>query len=339
MTFRPEHRLNVSPYYSICLTRRQHQQAVITKIKPRGENSRLRNRRDIDSIKSLMWYAESAFAVAGLHQLEDAACTLLQELRRHGPGGPPLTRLLDNLYGRVWETTFNAALVDDMPPKVIESAHTVRDEFAQVVKQLSVDLGRIVHEKFVNLVKDRLPRLWSDKDDRLQKFIHLDSPTREQFVDFLRMPTTTGHEANGDYFVALTLFDVFKEASPNHFHWIQAASSRYRNEILPLKGETKFREPSNERRVGSGITLAHQFPTSFEQASMRVALNRVWDLDVSRESDVVSVNMLSLNRGVSYGTGISDYTHLFASFFSRYQGQKGPRHLARNPGDSHILGA
>ncbi len=138
-----------------------YQRVVISQIKQRGENSRLCNRMDMDSIKSLLSSAESDFAAMGLDRLEKESRTLLKELTEHGPEGPPLTRLLDNVYGRVWETELNSALVNDMPPKVLESARTMRGEFAKVVTQLPDELISVVCEESASislLGNDRLSK-------------------------------------------------------------------------------------------------------------------------------------------------------------------------------------
>jgi len=286
---------------------------IIKQIKNHGEDSRLHNRMEIDSIKSLLELAEGEFASVGLEQLQINASSLLKELKSHGLNGPPLARLHDNIYGRVWESAINAALVDDMPPMVLESVRILQNEFAQVIDRIPDHLEHIICENIFNSLAAESSRSWLDKDSRLRNFMKLTNPNRQDLLNIFSGAVTNGQEANIVFFMGMKLFLAFQDAAPGYFSWTPV-KAWYEQEIVPIKGDIKFTEVASGNWVGSGITLAHQPPIDDAPASMRPVVNRVWDLDAGREAGTTSPNMLALHCGLPYCTGISGCTFLYARF-------------------------
>ncbi|TKA52784.1 hypothetical protein B0A55_12854 [Friedmanniomyces simplex] len=291
------------------------QRVVMSNIIRRGELNRLCCKMDSDTIKTYLEDAEGMLATVRHRQLQRTASNLLGDLRSHGPEGPPLTRLLDNVYGRVWETYLNAALVENIPPKVLEASRAMREGMAGLLRQVPDDMKPQVESQFVTSMREKLPRPWLAHDQRLLFLVSRDSPTLEEVAHFFSIPSTTGYEVAGDYFTGLTLLEALRDKTPDHFPWRQAASSRYLSEIVPLKGRLKFETLSTPSKPGSGLTLAHQPIASDGSASWRAALTKVWDLDKGGEDHSPSANMLAIKHGLPYGTGISGNLHFFAHFF------------------------
>lgn len=286
---------------------------IINKIKNHGEDSRLRNRMEIDSIKSFLELAAGEFASGGLEQLQSSACSLLKELKSHRLNGPPTTRLHDNIYGRVWESIINATLVDDMPPKVLESVQILQNEFSELIDRMPDHLEHMICGRIFTSLAAESSRSWLDRDSCLRNFINLTNPNRQDLLNLFSGAVTNGQKANIVFFMGMKLFLAFQDAAPGYFSWTPARAW-YEQEIVSMKGAIKFTEVASGHWVGSGITLAHQPPIDDEPASMRPVVNRVWDLDASREAGTTSPNMLALRCGLSYCTGISGCTFLYARF-------------------------
>ena len=202
-----------------------------------------------------------------------------------------------------------------MPQGVVDAAQIMQQDLAEVIQQLPDELERVVREKFSAAVKNKLPLPWSDRDRGLFKFAEVEAPQRQDLLQLFSTPPRTGYEVASAYFIAATVLLVFKEAAPGYFVWRQQAGRWYQEDIVPYKGQVKFSSESHEMRPGSGITLAHHGPADDAQPSVRLVDNRVWNLDLDREGDSVSPNMLALKRGVPYGSGVSGFTCLFAFFF------------------------
>jgi len=282
-----------------------------------AEKGRLRCAISAEEVESMLEVIQSTLASVGLRQVGSTIGSLLDELRSHGPAGPPPTRLHDNMYGRVWETALNAKLMEEMPPAVIEAARTMRMALLAMVQQVPEELGQAIRKSFMNRIGRELPRPWSDNDGRLQELNRVENPSRIAFEEFLRMPTESGYDVAGNYFVGKVLFDVFKEVAPDLFTWRAEAGVRYRHDIVPLKGNLRFERVSTENKAGSGITLAHHPHASPGRPSERVVLHSVWDLDAITASSGTgdTLNMIAMKQGIPVCTGISGYTHLFTSFF------------------------
>jgi len=293
------------------------QQAKVVQCIEYAEQGRLRCTISTETVESMLEIIQSKLVSVGLNQVRSTVGSLLDELRRHGPAGPPPTRLHDNMYGRVWETALNAKLMEDMPPAVVKASRTMRMAFLEMVQQVPGELGQVIRNNFMNRVGRELPRPWSDHDERLQELKRVENPSRVVFEDFLRMPTESGYEVVGDYFVGKVLFDVFKETAPDLFAWRTEAGFRYRHDIVPLKGNIDFERVSTENKAGSGITLSHHPHVSPGQPSERVVLHSLWDLDAITASSGAgdTLNMIAMKQGIPVCTGISGYTHLFTSFF------------------------
>ena len=305
----------------------QRVQAAVDCVREQGQNLRLECAVDIESVASLLDSAqtrlESADA-AGLGELCERIRNMAKGLRSFGPGGPPVTRLVDNVFGRVWESALNDALVVDMPPRVFSSAHVMRRELTNIVDNLPGEVQQRVYLGFTEHVKAALPRPWSGWDKRLVNLCSIHEPTKQQVRRFLGTRSTTGYEVLGDFFVVLSMFVVMKTAAPDHSSWIHAAKRRYEDDIVPLRGRQRFVNllPGHLSRA-SGITLAHQPPACVgNDASLRPVLVNACDLDLDphplQANDTSSVNNMlsSLKRGLPYATGISGSTHLLASFFA-----------------------
>ena len=283
---------------------RRQEANTVAKIRHRGEHARLSSRMDMASVLSLLETAAAELDAASLKPLRDKTLNLAIELRSHGPAGPPLTRLLDNVYGRVWESILNAHLLTHMPPKVIEAANAIRAEFAKLFYRLPPDVQHATCIRLLERLEAELPRPWSGRDPRLQALVrHPTSPSlqqqskrdrhhlfQERLATFLAEPSTTGPEAAGDYFVVLSAFDVMKHAAPDHSPWIHLARARYGADIEPRKGRRKFQslavaEPLSLSLLtgdggGGGITLAHHAFACEGASSVRAGLVKIWDLDV-----------------------------------------------------------
>ncbi|KAK0701288.1 hypothetical protein B0H67DRAFT_688153 [Lasiosphaeris hirsuta] len=263
---------------------------AIQRAKSRVETARLSSKMDMQSVILLLETTKNELGAMGLSKLRDKVCSLATELKSHGARGPPLTRLLDDVYGRVWESVLNVELIADMPPQVIEVAVIIQREFSKLLNRQPAD-----------------------------------QPVRDQVEFFLSQFPTTGYESASSYLVVLAMFNVMKHSAPSHSPWIHAARARYHGDIVPLKGRRKFQSLAlATRTAGGGITLAHHPQACEGGLSTRPVLNATWDLDRGAEHgnedgyDTVggpmSLNMHSIRRGVPYATGISGYMHLLCSF-------------------------
>ncbi|PVH70553.1 hypothetical protein DL98DRAFT_540751 [Cadophora sp. DSE1049] len=291
------------------------QQAVVVQCIKNAETSRLHAAVNIKTITKMLKSIQDSIVDLDLQKVDSTITILLNELRRHGSFGPYPTRLHDNMYGRVWETALNAKLTEEPPPRVIQASRIMRMAFFDMVRQVPKTLGHTILANFLNRLRQELPRPWSDEDRRIQELSHVVSLDMAGFEDFLRKPTESGSEVAGDYFVGKVLFDTFKEIAPDVFPWRAQAGIRYREDIVPLKGNEKFHHLWTDRKAGCGITLAHHINVSPGQPSMRGVLRVVRDLD----SDIT--NTTALKQGIPVGTGISGYTHLFTSFFLEMMGK------------------
>ena len=299
----------------------EHQREALKHCIKDAESYRLRSRITIEDISHLLQNTAKRLETTCLFQLAASTKALHQELKSHGPAGPHLTRLHDNVYGRVWETLLNTRLAEEAPPRLMEATQKMRQAFLGMMRQVPEHLGYTVRKNFMDRLGKESPRPWPADDKRLTQLSHDDCTDAAHFEEFLKLPTTSGSEAMGDYLVGKLLLHAFKEVTPDLFPWRDQAGARYSNDIIPRKGKLKFAHMSTEDKFGSGITLAHHASASDGCRAMRVVLHMTWDLDISVTggSTCDSSNAVAMKHGVPVCTSISGYTHLFASFFVEIQ--------------------
>lgn len=184
----------------------------------KAEMLRLRCTMDIQDVQSLLQEFELETDGQDMLPLRARIHALLEELNEHGDAGPHKTRLHDNVYGRIWETALNEALMEDMPPQVLCTANILRRSFLDMALAIPDAQSRSIRDDFLRRVQSELPRSWSDGDSRLTELSAVGELSADLFEKFLQLPTSNGHEALGDYFVGKILFDVLKDLRPDLFH-------------------------------------------------------------------------------------------------------------------------
>jgi len=250
---------------------------------------------------------------AGLDRLADIAAPAMTEPVGQPGGGLlaqlpasdeaiPLTRLHENIYGRVFESCWMAQLVEAPPPQVLSTMQAIGGGLADRVAGWPEKQRRGVIEGLQKLVAAD-PRFWFGSVDGYGEFAALAWPQADEALQrMLRAPVTDGAHAIAIGYLAVRIFvSVPKEARPA---WMRRTNQNFGTHIGPRRQRVEWNGESNvPAEPTAGITLRHQ-PAAVSSprwiATRRPALERMPMLP-----EISQNTAQALRRGVPFVSDLS----------------------------------
>lgn len=260
----------------------------------------------VPATRQLLEQAAAACSEAGLGGLAEAARTLLRELERHEGGSPPLTRLHDNLNGRVWESSLVNHLVENMPQPVIDATRRLGMFVAREVKAIPPD----TQWRFLDAMKATLKRQerWAGQGRDTQLVKGMTDP--HTLLAVLGRRVLAKQLRNGRDVVTLQMWCAkIAQAleGADVARWASKAS--YTDDFKANRARRRFQ--GTKDAAVAGITLAHQ-PAAIRKKGMSEA-RRPGDEIAPDHDRLKDVQKAQLQGGAPYVTDLSGSVLLMKS--------------------------
>ena len=250
----------------------------------------------------------------------------------------------DNLYGRVFETKFAAALVSQPPTAFIDACNRIGQAFANRLEELHDEDEKLAAsssgpEKPVSAVErsalkvamiyaERNPRPWSRSVPAMGRMAEIaktegDYKALEAIIAFFDEIPETGHGILAAFSLMAQLSAELAYRRRPKPAWMVPAGRVYDEVITPQRSyELAWAKGKIPETDAVGITLLHQ-PTAAQNASPTpsvrpVTHNRIGkrqentDFAGQESSDTMS---MAHGKGLPYGTGVSGSTNMLLHLF------------------------
>jgi len=234
---------------------------VIGQLKASARMAWMKHDLGVEATRSSLLAASKKCDSAGMGYLALVARTLAAELASHGPDGPPLTRLHDNLNGRVWETALFAELVRNTPQPVMQATQQLCNHLAGLIDRVPPEGLHLLHERLLEYIGPTdIPRPWlHERQDvvlYLQRLAAQDTDLTYLKI-LLQSPPRHGMDCVAQMWLAQRA-TLGLNSSGNGGEWANLAYQNYADHVHPAKSISGV--PMGNTTIGSGITTKHQPP-------------------------------------------------------------------------------
>ncbi|EOI6844091.1 hypothetical protein ACMVI2_004234 [Salmonella enterica] len=222
--------------------------------------------------------------------------------------GLPLTRLHDNIYGRVFESRWIANLVDNPPEDVLSNMQKVGGGVADLVAGLPQSVRQnVIHDLQKQVANDA--RFWFGKVDSIDMFAQSTWPDSDMILQkLLRSNVANGQQCIAVSYLSVKVFNALK-ASNIDWDWILKTNGNYLTHVHKNNGRIKVNNHDSVIPVPTaGITLRHQ-PAAVSEEWMTVT-NRPSLQARPRASNIPVPVQQALSHGIPYANGVSGSTNI-----------------------------
>ncbi|HEY9348011.1 MAG TPA: hypothetical protein VIQ53_21985, partial [Inquilinus sp.] len=300
----------------------------------RGRTMFMTHAADRSAVDQLLQEAESV-----LEMLDPDSHTMVQTLRTQLPEPgkvQPRTQLHDNLYGRVFETKFIAALVQQPPAAFLDICLDVGTAFGNLLDG-SDEACRTAAVEVASIYSAKTPRPWSRGVPEMAELAKVADQEENGYRDpgdslaaikaILAAEPWTGQEMIARLSLMAELSDQLtrerRDLEQPDPPWMEPANERYEDLIKPQRDrESPWPDGEAPATDAVGITLLHQ-PAAARDAvpgeSTRASTNHrfgVRDEDTELdEMELPPAIRTAHERGIPFGSGVSGTANMLLHLF------------------------
>ncbi|APR75969.1 Hypothetical protein A7982_01316 [Minicystis rosea] len=299
---------------------------VLAKITRDAEAAMLKHELTVEQTRKLLGDAKALAEESGLTELgtliEDAMTSKLPA----SSAAMPLTRLHDNIYGRVFESSFIADLVASSPVEVAAAMTATAKATAEWLDKPPAQGGlqeqtlRNVAKSLQNDLSRVDPRFWFSEVPALERIQRATSDDERiaAMKDYLNADKATGYESLSVPYVMVKLWNAVTQAKI--LDWKERANENYRTTI---QAEAKREHPIAKHNMnhpeteGAGITLRHQPTAVIEPGTLpSTRPSTVYTPKITPEDkDVTASTKAALEHGIPFAGGVSGTTNIMLHLF------------------------
>ncbi|HDF2344110.1 TPA: hypothetical protein PC598_003763 [Morganella morganii] len=220
----------------------------------------------------------------------------------------PLTRLHDNIYGRVFESRWIANLVDNPPEDILSNMQKIGVGVADLVADLPLRIQQKVIRYLQKLVANNA-RFWFGKVDSIDMLARSTWPGSYRLLQkLLQSNVENGQQCIAIPYLSVNVFIALKKSGVK-MAWIRKTNKNYSTHIHKNNGRITVNNHNSVIPVPTaGITLRHQ----------PAAVSEVWMTTTNRPSlqtrpRTVNIPMpvqQALLHGIPYANGVSGSTNI-----------------------------
>ena len=220
----------------------------------------------------------------------------------------PLTRLHDNIYGRVFESRWIANLVDNPPDDVLSNMQKVGGGVADLV----AGLPQNNRQKLINNLQKQVAndaRFWFGKVDSIDMFAQSIWPDSDMLLQkLLRSDVANGQQCIAIPYLSVKVFNALA-ISGIEWDWVSRTNKNYSTHVHKNNGRIKVNNHASVIPVPTaGITLRHQ-PAAVSEEWMTVT-NRPTLQARPRTTIIPMPVKQALSHGIPYANGVSGSTNI-----------------------------
>lgn len=300
----------------------------LTQLSQEIQQALLKHELTVEQTRTLITNAQQTCTQQGWDELSTLCDALLEQLPATN-SDMPLTRLHDNIYGRVFDSTFVEELVKDPPPGVLTAMaqakrHTHDWIMGANIREDSLEAAVASLQDYLS-TKD--PRFWFTQTPELMAV--RDAPSPQEAVTalkaYLSSDLTTGVDAVAVPYVMVKLWNALAQNAK--VDWKTEGDKNYWTVITKQVGRTDAPSsehgkvmPHKQTSSGGGITLHHQpNPTDGTGMSNSIRPSTVNMPQITPDDNVTASVDTALSHGLPYASGVSGSTNIMLHLLKAMQ--------------------
>jgi len=179
-----------------------------------------------------------------------------------------LTRLHDNIYGRVFESNFVAELVNNPPVEVSDAMSRLSVGLARYLEKKCTDYRGLISQEIKKLLTQQDPRFWFPQVPEIENLKSYEGDVVAGLVDFLKKPKKTGIECICIPYMLTKISIVLKNLGFTP-PWLEKADISYNSLLHPQVNGIRINRNEKDfvSSITGGITLKYQ-PTVVQKQGL-----------------------------------------------------------------------